>query len=131
VRSDDRAASETKQPKRERWGEGPLQTLYDAWQGKVRPIAEAGFGLPELFTLLSEVTQRPVPRSDAEAAVVQRLYAQIGPLAKKATETTLRRLRRELGPGRPLSAFLQALQKSVAGAPSSLSTSFPHRRRKS
>lgn len=109
----------------ERWGEGPLQTLYDAWQGKVRPVAEPGFGLPELFALLADACGRPVPRSDAEAGFIQRTYAEIGPLPKKATEATLRRVRREIGQGRPISAYLEALEQRIQP-----SSSTPKRRKK-
>jgi putative transposase len=97
----------------ERWGDGPLQALYDAWQCKVRPVAEAGFGLPEVYALLAEAVGRPVPRSDGEAALVQRVYQQLGPLPKKATESAFRVLRRELGRGRPISAYLDALARRV------------------
>lgn len=100
-------------PPVERWGEGPLQTLYDAWQGKVRPNAEPGFGLPELFLVLANVVGRPVPRSDAEAALIQRAWRQIGPLAKKPTEAALRAIHRQLGAGRPMRTYLEALKSRV------------------
>jgi transposase InsO family protein len=108
----------------ERWGKGPLQMLYDAWQGKVRPNAEPGFGLPEIFMLFSRVAGRPVPRSDAEAALIQRVYAEIGPLPKKATEDELRRICRELGKGRPITSYLDALKSRVRG------TSQPKKKRR-
>ena len=121
VRPEDRAEA----PGAERWGEGPLQTLYDAWQGKVRPNAEPGFGLPELFLLLAEVVGRPVPRSDSEAAAIQRAWRQIGPLAKKPTQAALRAIGRQLGVGRPMSAYLDALRSRV------VPHSTPHPRRRS
>lgn len=96
-------------PPVERWGPGHLQTLYDDWQGKRRPVAEAGFGLPELFTLLEAATGRPVPRSDAEAARIHHVYRQIGPLPRRATEAALADIARRLGQGRPLSVYLDAL----------------------
>ena len=96
-------------PKVERWGVGHLQTLYDAWQGKRRPVAEAGFGLPELFTLLAAAAGRPVPRSDAEAARIHHVYRQIGPLPRRATEAALADIARRLGQGRPLTVYLDAL----------------------
>jgi transposase InsO family protein len=96
-----------------RWGHGPLQTLYDTWQGKVRPVAEPGFGLPELFELLAQTVGRMVPRSDSEAALIQRVYRTIGPLPSKATETVLRRIGRRLGTGRPIQIYLDALAASV------------------
>lgn len=92
-----------------RWGEGPLQTLYDAWRGQRRPIAEAGFGLPELFALLEAAIGRGVPRSDAEAARIHHVYRQIGPLPRRATQTALAGIARRLGKGRPLEVYLDAL----------------------
>jgi putative transposase len=100
-------------PPVKRWGEGPLQALYDAWQGKVRPVAEPGFGLPEIFDLLADAAGRPVPRSDAEAALIQQAYRRIGPLPRRATETAFRAVRRALGRGRPLQTYLDALAQRV------------------
>lgn len=97
----------------ERWSEGHLQTLYDHWQGKVRPNAEPGFGLPEIFTLLTEIVGRHVPSSDAEAALIHRAYQACGPLPKKPTEKAFSEIRRELGPGRPLKTYLDALERRV------------------
>lgn len=111
------AADRKDTPEPERWGEGPLQTLYDSWQGKVRPVAEPGFGLPEVFLLLAEAVGRPVPRSDGESALVQRVYQRIGPLPKKATETAFRAIRRELGRGRPIQAYLDALARRAQPPP--------------
>jgi transposase InsO family protein len=105
------------EPEPRRWGRGPLQALYDTWQGKRRPIAEPGFGLPEIFVLLGEIGGREVPRSDAEAALIARVYRQLGPLPKRATETALRRIGRELGRGRPLQLYLDALARRVSPAP--------------
>jgi transposase InsO family protein len=105
-----------------RWGHGPLQTLYDTWQGKVRPIAEPGFGLPELFELLAKAIGRMVPRSDSEAALIQRVYRAIGPLPSKATETALGRIGRRLGTGRPMQIYLDALAASVTPSPKSPET---------
>jgi transposase InsO family protein len=110
VRPQDRAD----EPPPDRWGHGPLQTLYDSWQGKRRPLAEPGFGLPELFILLAEVVLRPVPRSDAEAALIQRFYQKRGPLPKRATEATLRRIAKRLGAGRPIQSYLDALAECIA-----------------
>lgn len=100
-------------PPVERWGEGHLQALYDAWKGQHRPIAEAGFGLPELFALLQAAVGRAVPRSDAEAARIHHMYRQLGPLPRRATESVVRRIARRLGKGRPLEVYLDALVDHV------------------
>jgi len=95
------------------WGEGPLQALYDSWRGQSRPQAEPGFGLPEIYALLSQTCGRHVPKSDAEAALVQRTYREIGPLPRAATESAMRQLAVQLGPGRPILTYLDALRRRV------------------
>ncbi len=104
-------------PPTERWGQGMLQQLYDDWRGFVRPQAEPGFGLPEILELLAEAVGRPVPQSDGEAARVQRRYRAIGPLPRVATEGALRAIGSELGPGRPLEVYLDALERRVVPHP--------------
>jgi transposase InsO family protein len=97
----------------DRHGDGPLQRIYDHWQGKVRPNAEPGFGLPELFALLGSIARRHVPNSDAEAARVQHVWLSVGPVPKKAAERAFRDIERELGPSRPLDIYLDALRERV------------------
>jgi len=97
----------------ERYADGPLQTLFDAWQGKVRPNAEPGFGLPEVLHLLTTLTGRLVPRDDHEAARVHRLWRTHGPLPKKATELAVENIRRELGQGRALDVYLEAFERHI------------------
>lgn len=113
IRPADLAAAPPPAPSPARWGQGPLQTLYDAWQGKRRPVAEPGFGLPELFGLLEAAAGRAVPRSDAEAARIHHVYRQIGPLPRRATEAAIRGIARRLGAGRPLDVYLDALVRHV------------------
>lgn len=115
VRSEDVAPKPEPEP--ERWGEGPLQTLYDAWRGQRRPVAQPGFGLPELYALLTAVAERHVPRTDAEAEVVQRMWRAHGPLARKPTETAFRSIARQLGPGRPIQSYLDALVARIRRRP--------------
>lgn len=100
-------------PQVERWGRGILQALYDNWRGKVRPVAEPGFGLPEILALLSQACGRRVPRTDAEAALVQRAYAEIGPFARLACEEAFAAITADLGHGRPVKTYLDALARRV------------------
>lgn len=104
-------AAATEEPRR--WGAGPLQAIHDAWRGQRRPLAEPGFGLPEIYDLLTEVAGRHVPHSDAEAATVQRLYRRIGPFTRAATEAAFQAIARELGSGRPIHTYLDALARRV------------------
>jgi len=104
-------ATATEEP--QRWGAGPLQAIYDSWRGQRRPLAEPGFGLPEIYTLLGQLAGRHVPQSDAEAATVQRIYQEIGPFTRAATEAALEAIARQLGPGRPIQTYLDALTRRV------------------
>jgi len=97
----------------DRWGNGLLQKLHDQWHGKVRPVAEPGFGLPEIFKLLEEVSGRPVPATDSEAAMIQEAYRSIGPLARRPTEAAFKAIADDLGPKRPLKTYLDALARRV------------------
>jgi hypothetical protein len=116
------------EPVVERWGEGPLQKLYDRSTGKGRPQAEAGFGLPEIHALLGRVAGRPVPRTEHEAALVQRVYRAIGPLPRKPCEAAFEAVGRELGTGRPVKAYLDALAARVV--PDAEDPTRPARRRR-
>lgn len=104
------------QPQEPRSGRGNLQAIYDNWQGKHRPLAEPGFGLPELYALLAKACGRHVPSSDVEAALVQRIYGDIGPLPQRATEEALASITQQLGPMRPVKTYLDALTLRVRDA---------------
>lgn len=109
------AVEKTKAPlsPTEKRGEGRLQAIYDHWKGRKLPQAEAGFGLPELFALLSKHLGRPVPRGEAEARSIQDFYRAKGPLPRKATEEALRKIFKRLGPDRPLATYLAALGSKI------------------
>ncbi|MDP3983661.1 MAG: helix-turn-helix domain-containing protein [Acidimicrobiia bacterium] len=92
-----------------RWGEGPLQKLHDHWAGKKRPLADAGFGLPEIYRLLADSVGRHVPQSQREAVQIQRFYQTHGPLPGQATAKAFQSIGRELGPGHALALYLDAL----------------------
>ena len=95
------------------WGSGNLQAIYDTWQGQYRPLAEAGFGLPEIYALLADASGRAVPQTDAEAALIQRAYAAIGPLPKNATHDAFTAIAKQLGKNRPIKTYLDALVSRV------------------
>jgi len=97
----------------QRWAPGPLQALYDSFSGKSRPQAEPGFGLPELYQLLGQVSARHVPASDAEAALIQDVYRRLGPFTRAATEQAMRGIANQLGPARPIKTYLDALTRRV------------------
>lgn len=97
----------------QRWAPGPLQAIYDSFSGKSRPLCEPGFGLPELYQLLAQLSGRYVPTSDVEAALIQDIYRRIGPFTKAATEQAIQSIANELGPARPIKTYLDALVRRV------------------
>jgi len=98
------------------WGAGILQTLHDNWRGQKRPVAEPGFGLPEIYTLLSQACGRHVPQTDNEAALIQRVYDTIGPLPKIPTEKAFTAIIQQLGHERAIKIYLDALVERVQNA---------------
>jgi transposase InsO family protein len=100
-------------PHVERRGTGQLQKLVDLWEGKERPNAQPGFGLPEVFAALSRLLGRDVPGSEREAHAVLAFYRKYGPLAREGFEAACARTRKSLGTGRPLSAWLDDLERQI------------------
>ena len=105
------AAPEQESPAR--WGMGPLQVITDRVRGERRPLGEPGFGLPELYTLLGRLAGRHVPQSDAEAAMIQRVYRKAGPWGRGPTEAAMAIIGETLGAGRPIKTYLDALVARV------------------
>jgi len=101
-------------PRVEKRGTGQLQKLVDLWQGKERPNAQPGFGLPEVFTVLGRMLGRDVPESEREAREVLAFYRKYGPLPREAFEAACARSQESLGSGRALSTYLADLERQIA-----------------
>lgn len=97
-------------PKR---GVGELQKLVDIWQGQERPNAQPGFGLPEVFGQLTELTCRQVPASEREGHAVLAFYRKFGPLACAPFVDACHRAQTALGGDRPLAAYLDFLERQI------------------
>ena len=100
-------------PVDEKWGEGRLQAIYDDWKGQARPLAQAGFGLPEIFLLFEERLSRRVPQDESEARLIQEFYRERGPFARAATERALKKVFSRLGNGKPLATCLEGLSSLI------------------
>jgi len=98
-------------------GNGQLQKLLDRWAGRERPNAEPGFGLPELFAALGQLTGRTLPESEREAHSVLAFYRRHGPLARAEFTAACARTRSALGEGRPLSTYLDDLTRQIHAEP--------------
>lgn len=97
----------------ERRGNGQLQKLVDLWQGKERPNAQPGFGLPEVFAALGQLLGRDVPGSEHEAQVVLAFYRKYGPLPREAFTAACARSKASLGSGRALTSYLADLERQI------------------
>ncbi|MBK8978163.1 MAG: transposase [Planctomycetes bacterium] len=94
-------------------GTGQLQKLVDLWQGKERPNAQPGFGLPEVFAAIGRLVERMVPDSEREARSILGFYRKHGPLPREGFELACERSRARLGAGRPLHAYLADLERQI------------------
>jgi len=92
---------------------GQLQKLYDRWQGRERPNAQPGFGLPEVLRELGRVLDRQVPATTAEAARVRAFYSRHGPLPREAFLAALERTAEAMGPKRTLANYLDDLERQM------------------
>lgn len=97
-------------------GTGQLQKLVDLWQGKQRPNAQPGFGLPEVFAALGELLARAMPDSEHEAHAVVAFYRKHGPLPRDAFLAACARSKTSLGTGRALSTYLADLERQIGAA---------------
>jgi hypothetical protein len=97
----------------EKRGQGQLQKLVDVWQGKERPNAQPGFGLPEVFTALGELLGREVPHSEHEAHAIVVFYRKHGPLDREDFTTACVRTGASLGAGRALTTYLADLERQI------------------
>jgi len=101
-------------PELERRGTGQLQKLLDLWRGEPRPNAQPGFGLPEIFGEVGKLLGRLAPSHEREARAVLAFYRKWGPLAREGFLAACQRTRAALGQGRPLSAYLEDLERQIA-----------------
>lgn len=97
----------------EKRGTGQLQKLLDLWQGHLRPNAQPGFGLPEVFREFSRLLQRSVPIDQHEATAIEAFYRKAGPLPAEPFHRAINKTAYALGPNRALRAYLQYLERLV------------------
>jgi hypothetical protein len=100
-------------PRVEPRGTGQLQKLVDLWRGSERPNAQPGFGLPEVFREIGVLVGRALPQSESDAFAVSSFYRKHGPLPRAAFLAACARTAKALGDGRPLSAYLEDLERQI------------------
>jgi hypothetical protein len=97
----------------EKRGAGQLQKLLDLWRGNLRPNAQSGFGLPEVFGEFSRLLKRAVPIDQHEATAIEAFYRKTGPLPAEPFRKAIDKTADALGANRALKAYLQYLDRLV------------------
>ena len=97
----------------EKRGTGQLQKLLDLYQGRSRPNAQPGFGLPEVFREMGRLLKRSVPIDQREATAIEAFYRKNGPLPAEPFAQAIDTTADALGAGRPLKAYLQYLDRLI------------------
>jgi transposase InsO family protein len=92
---------------------GPLTPLLQRYRGRDLPLACGGFGLPEIYEAFSQTVGRAVPATETEAATISQWLAEHGPFEPKAFAAALSHALETLGPGRPLSQIIEALNRRI------------------
>ncbi len=103
-------------PREYKRGTGQLQKLVDIWRGSERPNAQPRFGLPEIFVEIGTLLGRLVPEDEREATAITQLYRRFGPVAAEPFREALRAGFATLGPGRPLQAYLDNVERRIRAA---------------
>jgi putative transposase len=92
---------------------GSLSPLLEMLRGRTLQQAAAGFGLPEVYHALAQVTGRQVPQTDSEAVMVADWLRRYGPFEPQAFDTALNNTVKMLGHGRALSSIIEQLTRLV------------------
>ena len=92
---------------------GPLTPLLERYRGRELPQAHGGFGLPEIYEELSRRLVRHVPATESEAVAVCQWLTERGPFQPQAFTAALAKTLEALGPGRPLSQIIKALDRRI------------------
>lgn len=92
---------------------GALTPLLERYRGRLLPLAQAGFGLPEIYAAFSRALGRSVPATEAEASLVSEWYRRHGPFDSRAFDSSLARVLVRIGSGRPLAQLLAALASRI------------------
>jgi len=94
-------------------GTGQLQKLLDLRRGGMRPNAQPGFGLPEVFRELERLLGHCVPADEQEAEAIRRFYAEFGPLPAEPFRRAVGLTLDGLGDGRPVASYLEHLARQI------------------
>jgi hypothetical protein len=92
---------------------GALTPLLEQYRGRTLPQARGGFGLPEIYDAFAQAVGRPVPQTEAEATLILDWLRERGPFQPQSFATALDKVRAALGPGRPLTQLIRALNRLI------------------
>lgn len=91
----------------------PLKPLRQYREGRSLPLASRGFGLPEIYVLLSNALGRKVPCSELESDRIIGWLQVYGPFDAAAFQAALNKSLRKLGQGSCLADVLDDLTRLI------------------
>lgn len=91
----------------------PLEPQRQSLHGRSLPQASRGFGLPEIYALLSQAIGRQVPYSDRESDLIVGWLKAYGPFDDAAFQAALNKSLRKLGTGTCLVDVIDDLTKQI------------------
>ncbi len=92
---------------------GSLTPLLERYRGRKLPLAQAGFGLPEIYQMFSAVLGRRIPSTEAESASILDWLNRNGPFDPLSFRQALAKAVERLGEGRPLSRILREIEQQI------------------
>ncbi|MBF0104867.1 MAG: transposase family protein [Deltaproteobacteria bacterium] len=92
---------------------GSLTPILEKYRGRKIPLAYPAFGLPEIYHAFSVYLGRSVPATEQEATAVVDWLKKNGPFDPRHFEAALSDITKHLGPGRPLTQIIQALEDKI------------------
>jgi transposase InsO family protein len=97
----------------DKWPEGSLTPLLQKYKNRNLPQAVAGFGLPEIYELFSEILKRKIPNTETESSLIINWLKENGPFEPKSLRAALTRVVDQLGSGRALSQIIEMLNLKI------------------
>lgn len=92
---------------------GSLSSLVESYRGRTLACAVAGFGLPEIYQLLSTTLRRDIPATEAEATLLIAWLRRYGPFQPQQFTLALDSVCKRIGYSRPLTGILDELVNSI------------------
>lgn len=92
---------------------GSLSPLMENYRGRILPRPVSGFGLPEIYQILSSALHRDIPATEAEGSLIITWLRRNGPFQPEQFTFALTTACKRIGDGRPLTSILDELERII------------------